>query len=397
MIWALPHLEFSRSLARYAFSDSGVEVLLLLLVALGCIVHGLKEMRISSSIFKRAVPIASKAATSGRKTKSVTFDIPAVVNEDDELQGVFSPSSSLLRSNQSEATFFENENCTGSLLFMHRPTDNPVLEKSGRYPYADHFVGRKRLWEARVQLKFKHTPSAPVVFGIELDDYVPLTKAAKPLMGVVVAALRRVVGNDLYHSVGDDPSATDGPQEKPVFVMPLWAFDQFIVTPEGEEAPDLADPRFHELGKKRADDRTAFIKEISAIELKSGPTYTFAFWGISQFLDNINWEVVGVVPFTKVNFNQFCGRAPVHLVMYSLRSGSDDKDMRHLQSRKQYYFDLKFWSSKFKPTPQRLKELLPSANSRSITVGNQHSSDGVLEKRSCASFDMRRLLATMCT
>merc|ERR1712048_931480 len=158
------------------------------------------------------------------------------------------------------------------------------------------------------------------LFGIELDDYVPLPAASKRLMGLVVAALRRVVGSDLYHSVGDDPKTTAGPQEKPVFAMPLWAFDQFIVTPEGEKAPSLTDPRFHEFGMKRADDRAAYVKEISALELKSGPTYTFSFWGISQFLDNINWEITGVVPFTKINFNQFCGRPPVHLVMYSLQS-----------------------------------------------------------------------------
>merc|ERR1712151_294721 len=116
---------------------------------------------------------------------------------------------------------------------------------------------------------------------------------------------------------------------------------------------------------KRADDRAAYIKGISALELKSGPTYTFSFWGISQFLDNINWEITGVVPFTKINFNQFCGRPPVHLVMYSLQSAGDDKERRHLQCRKQYFFDLKFWSSKFKPTPERMEELFPSGNKSS--------------------------------
>jgi hypothetical protein len=242
---------------------------------------------------------------------------------------------------------------------LHRPTHNPALEKSGQYPYAQHFSGRKRLWEARIQIKFKQTPTAPVQFGIELDDYVPLPAASKRLMSVVIAALRKVVGNDLYHSVGDDPKVTEGPREKPVFAMPLWAFDQFILTPEGEDVPNLTDPRFSELGLTRANNRAAFIKEMSSLDLKSGPTYTFAFWGISQFLDVINWEVSGVIPFTKINFNQFCGKPPVHVVMYSIKDAENPKETRHLESRKQYFFDLKFWSSKCTPTPERLRQLLP--------------------------------------
>merc|ERR1712187_1003099 len=200
----------------------------------------------------------------------------------------------------------------------------------------------------------------------------------KRLMSVVIAALRKVVGNDLYPSVGDEPKATDGPQEKPVFAMPLWAFDQFIVTPEGEDAPKVTDPRFSELGLSRADNRAAFIKEMSSLDLKSGPTYTFAFWGISQFLDVINWEVGGVVLFTKINFNQFCGRPPVHVVMYSIHDADDAKETRHLESRKRYFFDLKFWSSKCTPTPQRLQQLLPADSERLVL--NEEAAVSLTEK-----------------
>jgi len=330
------------------------------------------------------------------KIETATKALDLDNTDEDELQGVLSPST-LVRCNHSEATFFENENCVGSLLFMHRPTHNPALEKSGQYPYAEHFSGRKRLWEARVELKFKQTPSAPVQFGIELDEYVPLPAASKRLMGLVVAALRRVVGSDLYHSVGDDPKTTAGPHEKPVFVMPLWAFDQLIVTPEGEKAPSLTDPHFHELGMKRADDRAAFIKEISALEFRIGVTYTFSFWGTSQFADIINWEVTGVVPFTKINFNQFCGQAPIHLVMYSLQSAGD-VERRHLQSQKQYFFDLKFWSSKFKPSPERLKQLLAredktSSDLAGASVASKAKASRPRKMRACSTL----MLATMCS
>jgi len=152
---------------------------------------------------------------------------------------------------------------------------------------------------------------------------------------------------------------------------------------------------------KRADDRAAFIKEISALELKSGPTYTFSFWGISQFLDNINWEITGVVPFTKINFNQFCGRAPVHLVMYSLQNAGDE-ERRHLQCRKQYFFDLKFWSSKFKPTPERLEELMPRLYKKTsvlseVPTASKAKVRGSSKSRFCNTFKLQGMLATMCS
>merc|ERR1719188_805443 len=118
-----------------------------------------------------------------------------------------------------------------------------------------------------------------------------MNSLTKQLMALTVAALRKVAGNDLYHSPGDDPKQTPGPHEKPVFTMPLWAFDQFVITPQGEQPPDLADPDFSSFGHKRTDDRAAFVRQLSSLELKAGPMYTFAFWGISQFLDDINWKV----------------------------------------------------------------------------------------------------------
>jgi hypothetical protein len=275
------------------------------------------------------------------------------------LQGTFMPSTGVVRSNGPAPIAFENENCVGSFLPLHRPTYDKALDASNQYPYGEHFAGRKRLWEMRLQFQFKETPSESVCFGIELEEYVPLNGAAKSMMAVTVAALKRIAGKDLYHSPGDDPQLVKGPAEKPVFMMPLWAFDQVIVTPAGEDTPDLTSPSFHKLGLHRASNRKAFIKEMCAMKLMAGPTYTFSFWGISQFLDGINWQVRKVVPFTTVGFNQFCGKPPVNLVLYSLRDSDDPRETRHLQYRKNYYFRLAFWSSEDKPSKAKLAELLP--------------------------------------
>lgn len=284
------------------------------------------------------------------------------------LQGTFLPSvDGLLEANSAEPWPFENEFSVGCFLPMHRPTHDKDLDKSCKWRYGAHFKGRKRLWEMRLQLRVKEDVTEPMRFGCELQEYVPLNSASKRLMGVTVAALRSVAGGDLYHSVGDDPRKTEGEVEKPVFAMPMWAFDQFIITPEGEEPPDLTDENFHAFGTKRVDDRPAFIRAVSDMELKVGPTYTFAFWGISQFLDDIQWQIQKVIPFKPIDFNLFCGAPPVSIVLYTLTPA--DGETRHLQSRKNYYFRLAFWSSLKPPAADKIRQLLPKVNGDDAAAG----------------------------
>lgn len=308
---------------------------------------------------KKASVLAEPAALEGSAGEPQASCVSAgEMREGPNLQGTFIPSTGLVYANQPQPSEFETDNTVGLFLPLHRPTWNKALDKSCRYPHGGHFIGRKRLWEMRFQFRFKQDVTTPLLLGIELEQYVPLNAASKKLMSMTVAALRKVAGSDLYHSPGDDPRRVVEPHEKPVFSMPLWAVDQYIVTPEWEEPPDLTDPDFSELGTKRTDGRAAFIAEISALKLQAGPTYTFALWGISQFLDQINWEMTKIIPFRNFDFNLFCGAPPVHLVFYNLL---DDPvgERRHLQSRKNYYFRLAFWSSKHPPSQEKVRALMP--------------------------------------
>lgn len=143
--------------------------------------------------------------------------------------------------------------------------------------------------------------------------------------------------------------------------MPLWAFDQFIETSQGQPPPSLSDPNFRQLGLRRAEQQKEFIKALNGIQFRAGVTYTFSFWSISQFMDNIMWQIKGIIPGVSIDFDKFCGAPPVHIVMYELKKPVDgSKDQRHLQSRKNYLFHLAFWSSERKPSPARLSELLPT-------------------------------------
>lgn len=279
-----------------------------------------------------------------------------------------------------EAYYFENEFCTGRYMPMFRPTADPSKDKPGIYPAHAHFKGRKRLWENRFQFTFKEVPDGEggLRFGIQLAEYVPLGAVAKRSMKVVVGALRRVVGQDLYHSPGE-PSKPGQETELPTFVMPLWAFDQFIVTPEGEEAPDLNDVHFGDFGTHRVTDRKKFIEELAQLKLEVGPTYTFSFWGISQFMDTCKWTICKVLPMS-IDFNTFCRRPPVTLCVYSIKQGSVNKDdQRHLESRKKYYFRIDFWASKKPPANKQIKDLFPQ-------VHVDDAPSDVQQKRSWTSF-----------
>merc|ERR1711988_1049096 len=101
-------------------------------------------------------------------------------------------------------------------------------------------------------MSFKVPPkAADLYFGVEIQDYVAMGAGTRRTLQFMVRSLKAVVGDQVYHSVGDDPKSTKGNVERPVFVMPLFAYDQYIVTPEGEEPPRLTDPAISSMGSKR--------------------------------------------------------------------------------------------------------------------------------------------------
>jgi len=275
------------------------------------------------------------------------------------LEGVMTPPLGPVFSNSKTPALIENEFCKGTCLALHRTTYDKALDKAGHTEnHGNYFAGKKRIWEQRFQFTFKKPPISTDLFvGIELEQYVPLGMAEVRSQKVMVEMLKRVV-NKAYHSPGDDPKKVSGPLERPTFVMPLWAFDQYIVTPKGEDPPSLSDHTIESLGSKRAGRIKAFRKEVDALEFEVGQTYTFCFWGISRFLDQLKWELRGIPLITPLDFNKFCGRPPVHLVLFTLNNTADEHEKRFLQSRKNYYFDLAFWSSEKRPSWEHVRPLI---------------------------------------
>lgn len=265
--------------------------------------------------------------------------------QEPHLEGGFLPPTRLIHSNSLEAFDFDNENCSGQFLVLHRPTYDSKLDSSGNYRYGDYFAGKKRLWEIRFRFRFKRRVSlCDLFFGAELEAYVPVNAATKRVMDLSVSGMRQVVGDRLYHTLGE--ATGDGEREQPAILLPLWAFDQFLETLEGETPPELTDPNLPTYGHKRVGQLREYKRLMDALDLRPGPTFTFCFWGVSRFCDVMTWQATGIPIFTPIDLNLYCGKPPLHLVMYTL-NGDDEK--RHLQSRKTYFFRVCFWSSLKRP------------------------------------------------
>mmetsp|Transcript_32216 Transcript_32216/g.63476 ORF Transcript_32216/g.63476 Transcript_32216/m.63476 type:complete len:392 (+) Transcript_32216:69-1244(+) len=255
---------------------------------------------------------------------------------------------------------FENSYCKTKIMAMHRPTHEPWREETGEFPYAWHLAGRKRLWEIRMQLRFKQAPTGRVYFGLTLGGYTRVSGLARQVQQMLLKACIRVVG-DLYHSNGDDPARTSGEVEPPTCVFPLWAVDQFIVSEPGQE-PDLVSD-LSGLGRVRTDGLRAYKNDMQSMidNFSTEKVYTFCFWGVSQFLDCMNWEICGgILPGIRLDFNRLAGAAPVYTAMYEMPAHDKDADPRHLPSKKKYVFHVAMWSQRKPPTDQVLQDLVHS-------------------------------------
>lgn len=318
------------------------------------------------------------------------------VPEDPHFEMILDPTTGLHHSNPSEPYSYDSEHTTGTYLFFH-PAYGPNTSRGpGGFDYAEYFQCKSRLWEMRIHMKFKHVPQngEDFFFGIELDDYVPLSRATQQAQKMVVAGINQAVGG-VFHSAGDNPAKTVGELESPVCVLPLWAFDQFIVTPEGEEPPKLWDPDFTSFGSKRYKRIASYAEEIQELRrnLRVGPTYTFAFWGTSRFLDVINWTVIGVPIVSPIDFGKFAGKPPVHVVLYTIdNSTEDEKDSRHLRSKKTYYFRGSVWSSCRRPSRERINALLGAVSTNEGNFAPNQNSLSTIQKNKSLRHQFERFV-----
>jgi len=263
--------------------------------------------------------------------------------------------------NPSKPTFRQSEFSTVKACGLVRPTHKPHMN----YPFAWHFAGKKRLWEFRMQIQFHKIPEE-LLFGIEIDSYSPMSSRTRMAYSLLKRLVFSYFGSGFYHSPGDDPSKTIGECEPPTFAVPLWGFDQVIVSPKGEE-PDILGS-LEGRGWRRTDGFRRFKSNLSNLveNLSTDVVYTFCFWGPSRFADIIRWELSGLPGGLQLSIDQLAGPLPFTMVVYDLAKqgpGEDGKtEKRHLRSRKRYYTQAAVWHEAFcEPPPNTVRPKLQAA------------------------------------
>lgn len=244
-----------------------------------------------------------------------------------------------MEANPTKAVEFETDGFVGRCLFLHRPGSSFDNAETGEnYPYKQHFHGRKRLWEWRVQGRFKRRPKVLYV-GIELEEYVAVTWATRALMKGMLPLIQRALQCKLvHHEIGNEHDAL----LRPEVVAPIWAVDSTLIHNHPSEAPAL-DSTTLPTGLSRKAARQYWEAVWNGgqwEETHGGPTYTFVVWGPSPLMDLQAW-VFRKLPLTwgrNLSMEPFCGRQPVHAVIYEL----EGENKEHRQENKNYMWDVRF-------------------------------------------------------
>jgi hypothetical protein len=240
--------------------------------------------------------------------------------------------------NAPEPMDFEMGNFSGRCLFLHRPEwsfDSP--ESCDTYPYKEHFHGRKRLWEIRIQGQFKRRPGV-LYCGIELEEYVPVSWGTKAIMKGLLPLVKKALNcNTVNHELGREGDTS----LRPACVAPVWAADNTLVHSTAAEAPQINQTTLPTgFGRKAARE---FWEDLwsgggpSWNTEPGGPVFTFAIWGVSPLMDLQGW-VFRKLPLTwgrDLPLEPFCGRQPTHAVFYEL----EDDQCGHHQENKKYMWN----------------------------------------------------------
>lgn len=285
---------------------------------------------------------------------------------EDNVRWSFMPSTGVYRTNMTEAVRSENDFAKCSFVVLHRPTHNKALDESGAWRYGWHFEGRKRIWEVRCQVQFREKPRGQVFFGLEMaTGQEKCSGYAAKVKTLILGAIGTAVGKDFYQTAGDPPNAKVDELEPPVFVMPLWAIDQFHVANPGEE-PDMTGD-LNGVGRRRTEGLKVYKQAMNELvkNIDVNKVYTLCFWGVSQFIDVNMWEFKGWTSMMKMDATKLSGPPPLYVVCYdfigrSATAGSQEpqQEQKHLISLKNYYFKVALWSNRRPPDPTTLRQTL---------------------------------------
>jgi len=242
----------------------------------------------------------------------------------------------------------KSANFEGHILWIQRLPENAPPEARGD-KWQSYFSRRQRKWELRLQGRFKKVPKGKLYAGIVLRDFNYNQAVAWHSKWAKGVGMSLMPMDDAYAAWGDRCEAAKQPDaELSHLVSDMAGWDQIIVTPAGEEPPNISYPLQGKGMERKLLGTSHYTREVRTVidNFNTKDTYTFAFWGVSSVVDVAGWQFKFPVPRGTIDMTNFFQEWPMHACLYELDDSTmTAKDTRHLESRKRYLFDLMFWNS----------------------------------------------------
>jgi len=224
---------------------------------------------------------------------------------------------------------FSNDYFEGKVLFLHLADSDPTLKRAS---YDNHFDGKKRRFEIRIQGRFKVDPGEVFISG-----QLPRTLGLSWTMNVTVRWLLGVASaitaaRGIWFAYNLEETTTEeGDVAKPYYAIPIFAANVIVRTPAGELPPEIASP-FEETPIEK---RTKIVQEFNTAD-----TFTFVLW--DMYFDFCQWQLCNLPFGWSGSLASFIGEQPIHLTAYGIGPphGARAWHGLHFESKKNYLMEL---------------------------------------------------------
>eukprot|EP01134_Creolimax_fragrantissima_P001056 CFRG1056T1 len=220
--------------------------------------------------------------------------------------------------NTEKPHIIDNELFSGHVLLKMKAGD--MAEE-----YEKYFEGKKRTFELQVQGKFKDiTDNDRVFLGVETPMPLNLGFWARMILTIVKAFVHQIEPSSVV-SLGDISTNEVG-----AITFPLQeSCDKLIITPPGEEPPELCKATMLPGGLSKAE-----MKKV--VDYNNDDTYTLSMHGM--YVNWLQWRLVNIPGVPNVHIENFCEDMPVSFVAYTLPKTYNGP---HMQADKRYLFQVK--------------------------------------------------------
>eukprot|EP00980_Cylindrotheca_fusiformis_P008165 scaffold1729_cov117-Cylindrotheca_fusiformis.AAC.3 len=209
----------------------------------------------------------------------------------------------------------ETDLFVGKMMFLVRPTE----PKDDPYWNERIFSKKKRRFIILLQGKLKYEPQGPLYAGLEVSDPMKLGLMTSGICSLILKFIKNYEPN-LHYSFGDEE------ENAHMSVLAEHFFHGLVVTPPGEQLPDLED----QLSSSRD-----FSSPEKEIKWNTKDTYTMMYH--TMYIDLPSWTTSHIPLVRDIRLQTFWGNSLLKVVLYepnkntSTHVATDNKYLMSIQ------------------------------------------------------------------